>query len=120
MASQDHESARRPYHESIVLAVMVAVREAAQLPSDFTAGLLSFLVLMDLVDRTRVPPAALPGMIKVIYDTKEKFKGQGPARLTERLGESVDFLKLYQTEMVEQGKLDATAAWTEPVEEAVS
>lgn len=114
MASQDHEEARRSPHEALVLSVTIAVRDLARLPPNFEQGLHGFLLLMQLVDGIKIPPTALPGVIKAFYELQQKYKGQGPARLTSRLGECVEFLKLYQTEMVENGKLSVNEAWAQP------
>lgn len=110
------EAARRPFHESIVHAVMIEVREAARLPADFEPGLLSLHVLLNLLDRTKIPPAALPGVIKTIHDLSQQFQGKGLARLTGRLDDCVEFLQVYQAEMVEAGKLGSDSAWTNPAQ----
>lgn len=111
----DMEAARRPFHVSIVHALIVCVRDTARLPSDFEAGLLPLYSLLDLLDKTKIPPAELPGVIKVVYDLKRQYHGQGPTEMSGRLARCVEFLNLYQEEMVDEGKLEPAKAWSESV-----
>lgn len=117
--AHDLEAARRPFHVSILRSIMVCVRSTAEWPPTFEAGLAPLLVLLDLLDTTKIPPADLPGVIKAVHELRQKYYGQGPARMTELIGNSVDFLALYQEELVENGKIKVEDAWSLPAEAVV-